>query len=270
MKIILDVREQSLIEILTGPAYKDKNLSLEVAPLEIGDAVLQTDTGKALAVFERKTISDLIASIKDGRYKEQSHRLTHTSTVNNHHIVYIIEGRLPKKDRTIVLSSMTSLWYYKGFSVQRTMNVEETAELLSNVYKKIEKESSSGKISYFSQKDKEAEKEKFPFEGLANGLTEREVKESPEHSPSHVPYCSFVKKKKSDNITIANFLDIVLCQIPGIGPATATVVSSEFSSLEDIIQCLKTEKGKVSLIKVGARKVGKVAESKIKKFLVGE
>ena len=43
-------------------------------------------------IIERKSLSDLIASIKDGRYNEQSYRLIHSSGLYRHHIVYLIEG----------------------------------------------------------------------------------------------------------------------------------------------------------------------------------
>lgn len=49
------------------------------------------ESDETLLIFERKSISDLLASLKDGRYEEQSYRLSGSNT-NNHNIIYIIEG----------------------------------------------------------------------------------------------------------------------------------------------------------------------------------
>ena len=57
--------------------------------LDIGDAIIVDENDNHVLIFERKTISDLLSSIKDGRYLEQSFRLQNSS-VKNHFITYII------------------------------------------------------------------------------------------------------------------------------------------------------------------------------------
>ena len=44
----------------------------------------------------------------------------------------------------------------------------------------------------------------------------------------NISYSSFVKKKKSDNITPENFGEIVLTQITGISDKTAVIIMKEF------------------------------------------
>ena len=44
-----------------------------------------------LLIIERKSLNDLASSIKDGRYAEQSFRLSNIEH-HNHNIVYLIEG----------------------------------------------------------------------------------------------------------------------------------------------------------------------------------
>ena len=94
MKIIVDNRETDLIPLLqiliTNYKFTD---TIEIAQLDIGDIVIQTDEGEELLVLERKSISDLASSIKDGRYAEQSFRLNHHS-LHNHNIMYIVEGNI--------------------------------------------------------------------------------------------------------------------------------------------------------------------------------
>ena len=48
----------------------------------------------SILVFERKTTSDLLASINDGRYREQNPRLL--ANLSKHKICYLIENKLDK------------------------------------------------------------------------------------------------------------------------------------------------------------------------------
>ena len=114
------------------------------ARMPIGDMSIERGDDDIYVLFERKTLYDLAASIKDGRYKEQSFRLEKT-ILHNHNIVYIIEGDLSKYDerrggisKTAIQSAMVSLLYHKGFSVYRTMNTDETAVFIVNFADKIE------------------------------------------------------------------------------------------------------------------------------------
>ena len=118
------------------------NHEIKSERLPLGDIILHDPThtqgqgqglGRDIVMFERKTLADLAASIRDGRYKEQSFRLIETAAASGfhkHNIVYIIEGDLARYDerhsritKTALQSAMVSLLYYNGFSVVRTMNV---------------------------------------------------------------------------------------------------------------------------------------------------
>ena len=89
MDIIIDYRENDLIKEMKKTNTND-NLTISNANLELGDIQFNLN-GTCILMFERKTVSDLAASISDGRYKEQSHRLTNASLAN-HKIYYLIEG----------------------------------------------------------------------------------------------------------------------------------------------------------------------------------
>ena len=115
--------------------------------LDIGDIqIMYLDDNKVehnLVIIERKTYDDLSTSIKDGRYREQSYRLTNTP-LHNHRIVYLIEGdlsmwsnnRINIKSDTLYVT-MFSLLYYQGFSVIRTINIAETAEYILRMVDKM-------------------------------------------------------------------------------------------------------------------------------------
>ena len=96
--------------------------NIEISNLSIGDYQILLDN-KLFIIIERKTITDYASSIKDGRYTEQSFRLSQLP-INNHNIFYIIEGNIMnfcnKKQESIqkmIFSSMLSLSYKKGFSL---------------------------------------------------------------------------------------------------------------------------------------------------------
>ena len=137
LQIHVDVREKDLIDLFKS--YTE--ITIIEKALLIGDIIIYDDE-KELIIFERKTIKDLAASIKDGRYQEQSLRLDSTE-LHNHNIFYIIEGSLttlPSKykiNKQTILSSMISLCYYKGFSLLRTNSVLETCELIMQFVKSI-------------------------------------------------------------------------------------------------------------------------------------
>ncbi|NBT86539.1 MAG: hypothetical protein EBT45_08645, partial [Alphaproteobacteria bacterium] len=117
---------------LANSSRTDTENTIESRVLPLGDALITDETDTIVLLIERKSLTDLLASIKDGRYEEQSHRLIHSSGVQPHHIVYIIEGMMSQlhnpAEKKMVYSAMTSLQVFKGFSVLRTCSVQETAE----------------------------------------------------------------------------------------------------------------------------------------------
>jgi ERCC4-type nuclease len=137
MIVKIDIRETDLLQqinqqITNIPVFKSIIVKTEVLP--IGDIIICDDNEEKL-IIERKSVSDLLSSIKDGRYEEQSYRLNGLNH-HNHNIIYLVEGDVNrinrfKSDNRIekltLYSAMFSLNYYKGFSVLRTFSIEETA-----------------------------------------------------------------------------------------------------------------------------------------------
>ena len=140
MKINIDSREPNKIKNELQARIKNT----EEKQLEIGDYEIINDENKKVLIFERKSLSDLIASIKDGRYNEQSLRLLNLE-IDKSKIYYIIEGDIKKfikknseTNSKMLFSSMLSLSYDK-FSLLRTIDEEETIEFIVRFYEKIEK-----------------------------------------------------------------------------------------------------------------------------------
>ena len=220
MKIFLDERENQLHHLL-----EDKNKELEFPiviekkVLPLGDIVFVNDEGNDFIIIERKSLSDLIASIKDGRYNEQSYRLIHSSGLYRHHIVYLIEGGFAQltnpSEKKMVYSAMTSLQFFKGFSLIKTTSIYETVDWILYNANKL-------------------------FASLKKG-TELWTPESSSNNDTPSNYCSVVKKTKKDNITPENIGEILLCQIPGISSVSAISIMKKFQTISNLINCVKSD-----------------------------
>jgi ERCC4-type nuclease len=259
MKIILDIREPKLYDeimtILSSDENIYDNITLEKQVLPLGDIVLVTDENIHLCIIERKSLQDLLASVKDGRYEEQSYRLLHTHEYHRHNIFYLIEGVMTtlktSKEKELVYSIMTSLQLFKGMSVLRSSSQNETAKMLISMANKIKKELKKGNTLCFSNIPKNCLEE----------TTENENK-----------YCNVVKKVKKENITSENIGEIMLCQIPGISSVTAIAIMNKFHSISKLIEELKQNPDclKTCMLENGgkSRKINKKSIENIKKYLL--
>lgn len=276
MKVIIDERERDLYSACDSIVSANSTyiqLSKEVLPL--GDIFITTDEGKHVMLIERKSLRDLLASIKDGRYEEQSYRLMHSSGLPPHSILYMIEGSLSElrtsMEKRIVYSALTSLNYFKGFSTIRTMSVRETAEYIIWMSEKIERNFLKSVFPYYLQPqfcnfmqkpvvnireppiDLEETESSSGSQNISNinenVLTHRENVLTPSsdtniYTPIVQPsqpanYCTVVKKVKKENITPENIGEIILCQIPGISAVSAIAIMKKFSTFPNFMKEIK-------------------------------
>ena len=274
MIIKVDNREQELLKqiqnlVLFIPAFKQ--LKVEIAALPLGDIIISDDTDDKL-IIERKCLTDLLASIKDGRYEEQSYRLNGLNH-HNHNIYYLIEGDINKSNRSkdnnieklTLYSAMFSLNYFKGFSVMRTLSMEETAVFICNTANKLSKSDKNAYYEYKPLPNKENSENKEQNE------EKTEEKEKVEQTDKD--YISVVKKVKKENITPDNIAEIMLCQIPGISSVTAVAIIDRFKTIPNLIQeiqqndnCLKDISYQNT--KGQTRKINKTSLANIVKFLL--
>jgi ERCC4-type nuclease len=241
MIIKIDVRESelytkcaSLIEI--DPKYKAIQLISENLPL--GDIIIN-DGQKDCVIIERKTITDLDASIKDGRYEEQSFRLNGINH-HNHNIIYLIEGDLTRMnsfrkpiDKNTIYSAMFSINHFKGFSVLRTFNIDETASVLCNMVYKLVKDLKLGRMPFYSIQEIVVNEQ--------DNLTNESSTTTNTQPSSSKDYCSVVKKVKKENINSENVGEIMLCVIPGVSSASALAILSHFKTLPNLIKCIQED-----------------------------
>ena len=296
MIIKIDIREQELIvQLQRLIALNDifKNINVEKINLPIGDIIIFDPVkNEDIIIIERKTINDLLASIKDGRYEEQSYRLNGTDT-HNHNIIYLIEGDVNRanrfkdtgvKDKSIIYSAIFSLNYYKGYSVIRTFNLEETSIFICNTLNKLIKEKNTNRNPFYKnikfnnleQQKEQQQKEQEPSQEKVNVILEQEMPtldtENLEQE-SDKNYISVIKKIKKENITPNNIDEIMLCQIPGISSVTALAVINKFKSISNLVkeldqnsECLKDVTYTNS--KNQTKKINKTCIVNIEKYLL--
>jgi ERCC4-type nuclease len=263
------------------PYSKKIQLTITSKPLPIGDVIIKSITKNneieseyEELIIERKSISDLLSSIKDGRYEEQSYRLN-GSPMHNHNIIYLIEGGIlsqstgqyhnkytskinKENDKFTAYSAIFSLNYYKGFSVIRTVSLEESALFICNCANKLRKGIMDKKRSYYTNT-------------YTNKLQNCEEQPQPDIQPSP-NYSQVIKKVKKENITPSNIGEIMLCQIPGISSITAVVIMNKFHTIDNLIQNIK-EHGVTCLKEITytnndkTRKISKSSIDNIAKFL---
>jgi ERCC4-type nuclease len=242
MLIRVDSREDALNDLLrmnlVGAMHQLRSESLPV-----GDVILSSADGETdYIVFERKSLQDLAASIRDGRYKEQSHRLQALPNVHNHNVVYIVEGdfsryneRFSKIGKKALHSAMCSLNYYKGFSVVRTMSIMETHELIHYYADKLA--ASPAPYGYYHS----VKALKHPNQIEQSEQTEQSKQhEQHEQTDETASYCSVlrVKQVKCENITPQNIGEIMLCNIPGVSCKTAAAIVKKYPTLRVLMESL--------------------------------
>jgi len=295
MFIKVDSREKDLVTKMTYyissiPAFR--NLKVITESLPIGDIII-SNNNEDILIIERKTIIDLLSSIKDGRYEEQSYRLNGTP-VHNHNIMYIIEGdvnkmnlfRETKFEKLTLYSAIFSLNYYKGFSAIRTFTLDETALFICNCTSKLMKGEATDRKAFYPNKNGiphsvtiSATTEKTETQNVvdtseldSNGNEEND--EKPEHQKDDCKnYIGLVKKVKKENITPENIDEIMLCQIPGVSTATAISIIKKFSNISNLIKSLEENEKCLNDVtntnnKGQSRKITKTSIANIVKFLL--
>ena len=248
--IQIDYREADLlknIQHLIESVEQFKNLVVETKNLSLGDISLieKRENDKESVnhlLIERKTISDLVSSIKDGRYNEQSFRLNELA-IHNHNILYLIEGDLNKRnffkenkeEKRMILSALFSLNYYKGFSVIRTLSIEETALFICNTSDKMIKSIGLGIKPFFKVENQRVNSSEKEETNETNESNEKEKEKDKD-------YVNVMKKTKKEHITRENIGEIFLSQIPSISSVTACAIMKKGKNISNLIQSIEKDK----------------------------
>jgi len=245
MNLIVDCRERALSKYLNALELEHRSESLS-----LGDIVIKNNEGQTLVLFERKTLQDLLSSIADGRYDEQSFRLMDCG-LDKHRIYYIIEGNIENYvgkgsglySKSTIHSCIYSLTYVKGFSLICTNSLTHTGDILEKFYTKLVKEEDGGKSGE---------------SGLLKGN-----------------YLDSIKIQKRGNLTDEMVSVMMLAQIPKVSKSAAETIMKEYDysirslvkALESDDTCLDTLKCQIANNK--ERKLSKQCVVHVKKYLQG-
>ena len=279
MFIKIDTREQELFTkcqqlIEFVPKFKDIKIISQTLPL--GDIIINDGINDCV-IIERKTLTDLAASIKDGRYDEQSYRLNGLAH-HNHNIIYLIEGDVnrfnafkERIDKQTLYSAIFSINYFKGFSVMRSTNLDETAMIACNMVYKLVGGLKSGKTAFYKTVDNSLNNQNNNTNDKDNN-EDKEDKDTEKKEVTEKDYCSVIKKVKKENITQDNIGEIMLCQIPGVSSASALAILSQFKTLPNLIKNIQTNETCLNNICTTDpngkfRRISKTAIATIIKFL---
>ena len=246
MQLLIDLREpKTLVDYIISLNETSKTkITIVQKNLTIGDYVFYDEhNAKEIIIIERKSLADLEASIKDGRYSEQSFRLNETS-LHNHNIIYLLEGAIIKynpKFRSTLYSSLFSLNYYKGFSVINVLNQTETGDILLAFASKLLRENKPGFYCDVSNNEN-----------------------------NNTNYINTLKTTKKSHINSENIFQLMLMQIPGISNVSALALSNEFQNMENLLTALKSSNiDKLENIKLASgRKLNKKIIASLKENLV--
>ena len=243
--IKIDNREKELIKL-----FNNKGYDMLLENLEIGDIqFLDLLTKELIIIIERKTLSDLSSSIKDGRYKEQKERMIH-GIKNNVRKIMLIEGdNMDKFDLPLntLESVIINTLLRDNIHIYISKNIENTIEFIENIISQIPK--------YYNDLQKE----------IING--EQKIFNNEFNC----------KLNKKDNITVEVCFINMLSQIPGVSNNIASKYVNKYKTINNFLIKLSQLPDKKKIIEVlgnelhgvNNRKVGNKVGEKIYNYLFG-
>jgi crossover junction endonuclease MUS81 len=209
--IKIDNREKDIIGILENKGY-----NIELENLDLGDfQFLDLKSKEPIIIIERKTYSDLNASIKDGRYKEQKERLLHSIKKSVRKIILLEGGEKDKFciSKKILDGVIINTLIRDNIHIYETKNKEATVEFLENIilqlpkyYEDIQKEIVCGEEKVFMNEFN----------------------------------CKTVKK---ENLTPETCFRNMFNQIPGVSNSIAGILCDKYKNMENFIFELKEKSG---------------------------
>lgn len=212
-KVVLhaDHREHQAKSIMVQPDIEWSNLTH-------GDFVVSID-GAPRVVVERKTLSDLAASIKDGRYSNQKKRLL--ATYPPSHVIYLIEGNIVFCNSPCLvggipydtlLSAVLNTCVRDGIHVVVTKNLLDTCGFVEQLYKRIR-------------------------DDPAKYMCTRQVTNEPPNT---------VLKSVPRNASKRECFVAQLCQVPGISHKSASAIAERYPDAKSLVLAI-VEQGRQAL-----------------------
>lgn len=185
MYLLIDYREKDFInklsdfviienDIVKTAVINNVKLTFKITCLEIGDFIIQKSLDEIDSIvlcIERKSISDLSASIKDSRFREQKQRLL-DSLQDPGKICYLIENESNKKilSENIINGAILNLIFKHNYKVVNTKNKLDTFSNIMLLYKKFQNEDFNVSLTHVNKIKLIKKSEKIESEKIINQL----------------------------------------------------------------------------------------------------
>ena len=240
--IVIDTREHKLIELIKNTA--SFTIPYEIKNLQIGDIIIKSSKHlEHSLIIERKCMTDMISSIKDGRYKEQKLRLQ-AEVVNNPTTLfcYLLEGmtndlRLPN-DKILLYGSIISSMFRDKLPLIRTLSLNETLDIIIRLYERMNKN-----INDFFTLKTLITINTTPEHNIQNNSNSTILSNTNSNSTllsttlnDNNLYLQSIKKNKKENITPKLWNQMILTNIPGISNTIAIKINEVYPTIHSLLK----------------------------------
>lgn len=280
--LIIDNREGKLIELIRAtPGF---TIPYELKSLQVGDIIISNDSHPdKTIIIERKCIADMLASIKDGRYKEQKIRLQAevSQNPNNTIICYLVEGTVQEvrypAEKKVFHGSLVSSIFRDKIPLIRTTSLNETLDMIIRIHERMAKD-----ITDFFRPIPT----NIPIEQQETQLDIQSGSQSEQQLESQIniqngadnTYLNTIKKCKKENLNPKIWNQICLTNIPGVSTNIAIKITETFPSIKNLLaeygKCETDEKrilliSEICLVDNGKtkRRIGEVVSKRIMEYL---
>jgi len=240
IRVIVDTRERGLFSELDkricSTNIDREKVVFEVKPLDVGDIQIYSDD-TCVFVIERKSIPDLYASFRDGRYAEQKVRFR---SIESCHKAYLIEGDLYSIEgkgaynKDYIHQRLLRLQFLHKIPVIQCADIGKSADWLLLLLRKLQE-----KPTEYLEKDE---------------------------SPVRYEQCISVAKKQ--NMTPQTCYYLQLKQIPSFSDTIVQKVVEAYPTLAHLMAGLKDDVTILEKLQISEkRKLGKKAVETLIKYL---
>ena len=295
--ITIDNREHKLIDLIKNTS--SFTIPYEIKKLDIGDIIISSSKhpDKSL-IIERKCMTDMISSIKDGRYKEQKIRLQAERSNSNTIICYLLEGlvndlRKPN-DKTLLYGSIISSIFRDTIPIIRTTSLQETLDILLRLYERMTKNINDFFILKNNNLQQDIEINDTPERIIINtsnsivntSNSNSFILDTPiilndnlnNNNENNNLYLHSIKKCKKDNMTPKLWNQLILTNIPGVSTSIAIKINEVYPTLTSLLNAYtncETDNDRIKLLSTillthtekQKRHIGKVISKRIYEYL---
>lgn len=252
IKFTIDNRERNLVEYIRTNCDFGDDVQVVVESMPVGDIKLslidEDDNSAAPIVFERKTVSDMSTSIKDGRFDEQKQRLVAAYGIDR--VCIIIEGQFywsidcksfskqVRIDKSSFAGKLLNASFRDQFRIIQTTSIKDTALFLKEFAKRCCKTPQA----YFYRRSP-TDNQPLPY----------------------VP--NVIKIKKKDNIDETVCFLMQLSCIPCMSYKKSELISKHLAvtSMRSLMSMLESSKDPIKLL-CSVPGIGKVIAQSVTKF----